>query len=195
MFPNSNDEHELISLWKKGDGKAFDQLFKLHFYKLNQFALRHTNDPELSEELVMDIMLKVWQKKEQLEQEQTSLAPFLFHTLKAAIFDNYRKKKISFTGINEISEDPEYPAKADDKLLSAELKTLYQNSLDHLSPQKRLVLEMRQQQGMSYKEIACELNISVKTVDGYLSESISFVRDYLRKRTDIVLLIILLIAL
>lgn len=194
MLLKPRSEYELISSWKNGDEQAFDQLFKLHFYKLNQFALRHTNDPELAEELVMDIMLKVWQKREELEQEQISLAPFFFHILKAAISDNYRKKRIALIGIEEISDEPECPIKTDDRLLSAELSGLYQNSLHYLSPQKRLVLKMRQEQGMSYKEIACELNISVKTVDSYLSESVSFVRNYLRKHTDITLLLMVLLA-
>lgn len=194
MLLKPRSEYELISSWKNGNQQAFDQLFKLHFYKLNQFALRHTNDPELAEELVMDMMLKVWQKREELEQEQISIAPFLFHILKAAIADNYRKKRIALIDIEEISTEPECPVKADDMLLSAELSSLYQNSLNYLSPQKRLVLEMRKEQGMSYKEIACELNISVKTVDGYLSESVSFVRSYLRKHTDITLLLMFLLA-
>ncbi|WP_316837412.1 RNA polymerase sigma factor [Pedobacter nutrimenti] len=194
MLLKPRSEYELISSWKNGDEQAFDQLFKLHFYKLNQFALRHTNDPELAEELVMDIMLKVWQKREELEQEQISLSPFLFHILKAAISDNYRKKRIALIDMEEICDEPECPVKADDRLLSAELSNIYQNSLDYLSPQKRLVLKMRQEQGMSYKEIACELNISVKTVDSYLSESISFVRNYLRKHTDITLFLIVLLT-
>lgn len=194
MLLKPRSEYELISRWKNGDEQAFDQLFKLHFYKLNQFALRHTNDPELAEELVMDIMLKVWQKREELEQEQISLSPFLFHILKAAISDNYRKKRIALIDLEEICDEPECPVKADDMLLSAELSNIYQNSLDYLSPQKRLVLKMRQEQGMSYKEIACELNISVKTVDSYLSESISFVRNYLRKHTDITLFLIVLLT-
>jgi RNA polymerase sigma-70 factor (ECF subfamily) len=194
MLLKPRSEYELISSWRNGDEQAFDQLFKLHFYKLNQFALRHTNDPELAEELVMDIMLKVWQKREELEQEQISLSPFLFHILKAAISDNYRKKRIALIDMEEIGDEPECPVKADDMLLSAELSNIYQNSLDYLSPQKRLVLKMRQEEGMSYKEIACELNISVKTVDSYLSESISFVRNYLRKHTDITLFLIVLLT-
>jgi RNA polymerase sigma factor (sigma-70 family) len=192
MFSKSKSEYELISGWRNGDEKAFDQLFKLHFYKLNQFALRHTDDPELSEELVMDIMLKVWQKRNELDQEQVSIAPFLFHTLKAAIVDHYRKKRISLIDIEEISEEPEHSARSDDNLIATELSSLYKTSLGYLSPQKRLVLEMRQEQGLSYKKIATELNISVKTVDSYLSESVSHVRKYLRKHTDIALLIILL---
>jgi len=194
MLLKPRSEYELISSWRNGDEQAFDQLFKLHFYKLNQFALRHTNDPELAEELAMDIMLKVWQKREELEQEQISLSPFLFHILKAAISDNYRKKRIALIDMEEIGDEPECPVKADDMLLSAELSNIYQNSLDYLSPQKRLVLKMRQEEGMSYKEIACELNISVKTVDSYLSESISFVRNYLRKHTDITLFLIVLLT-
>lgn len=195
MFSKPKSEYELISGWRNGDEKAFDRLFKLHFYKLSQFALRHTSDPELSEELVMDIMFKVWQKREEIEQERVSIAPFLFHTLKAAIVDHYRKKRLALISIEEISEEPAYSAQSDDNLLATELSNLYQISLCHLSPQKRLVLQMRQEQGMSYKKIASELNISVKTVDSYLSESVLHVRKYLRKHTDIALFIIILFTL
>ncbi|RLJ69583.1 RNA polymerase sigma factor [Pedobacter alluvionis] len=195
MFSKPKSEYELISGWRNGNEKAFDQLFKFHFYKLNQFALRHTGDPELSEELVMDIMLKVWQKRDKLEQEQASLAPFLFHTLKAAIIDNYRKKRVALIHIEEIKEEPKHSAQSDDNLLATELSDLYQTSLRYLSPKKRLVLEMRKEQGMSYKMIATELNISVKTVDSYLSEAVLHVKEYLRKHTDIALLIIILFIL
>lgn len=188
MFPGPTDEHELITRWKNGDEKAFDQLFKLHFYKLNQFAIRHTNNPELSEELVMDIMLKVWQKKDLLQSDSKSLSYFLIHTLKAAIIDNYRKKRMEFAAMDDINEEPEYAVKADDRLLGIELNALYQNSLTLLSPQKRLVMHMRQERGMSYQEIADELNISAKTVDGYLCESVALIRKTLKKHIAVALL-------
>lgn len=189
MSLDPKNESSLIAWWKSGDDKAFDQLFKLHFHKLHLFAFRHTNDPELSEELVMDMMLKVWQKKETLEANKESLAPFLFHILKAAIVDNYRKKRIEFISVEEMKQEMQYSIQADDKLLGKELSSLYQESLNYLSPQKRLVFEMRKEQGMTYKEIARELNISSKTVDRHLSDSIAIVRKYLHKHTEIVMLL------
>lgn len=189
-MPAPKDEYDLITRWKNGDDRAFNQLFDLHFYKLYRFALRHTNDAVLSEELVMDLMLKVWQKKDTLQAQEGSLSAFLRHALKAALIDNYRKKRIEFVALENIPGDYAHPGKADDPLLANELYTLYRDSLAQLSPQKKLVLEMRQDQAMSYQEIADKLQISAKTVDRHLSDSVSFIRKYLRKNTDIVLLIL-----
>jgi DNA-directed RNA polymerase specialized sigma24 family protein len=92
MSPNPKDERELISLWKNGDESAFNQLFKLHFNKLLRFASRYTADSELAKEIAMDVMFKAWQKKAGLANDRPSLEPFLFHLLKAAIIDQFRKK-------------------------------------------------------------------------------------------------------
>ncbi|WP_169316159.1 RNA polymerase sigma factor [Mucilaginibacter paludis] len=187
---NSKDEYSLITNWKNGDNRAFDQLFKLHFYRLYRFAFRHSNDSVLAEELVMDMMLKVWQKKDELVNNNQSLAPFLFHALKAALIDNYRKKRMEFVAVDDTMHAIASPLRADDHLHGAELSVLYRKSLVQLSPQRKLILEMRHEQGLSYKEIAKELSISSKTVDRHLTDAIAIVRKHLQKHSDVTLLII-----
>lgn len=194
MFLSPKDETELISLWRKGDESAFDQLFKLHFHKLLSFASRYTSDAELAKEMAMDVMFKVWQKKEELANDSQSLKPFLFHLLKAAIVDQFRKKSLSFLPVEQMLAEPVSRERSDDRINYLELNSLYQESLTCLTPQRRLVFEMRQQQGMSYKEIADELNISSKTVNRHLTDAVHTVRNFVRKKGDIALLFLSLIA-
>lgn len=194
MFLSPKDETELISLWRKGDESAFDQLFKLHFHKLLSFASRYTSDAELAKEMAMDVMFKVWQKKEELANDSQSLKPFLFHLLKAAIVDQFRKKSLSFLPVEQMLVEPVSQERSDDRINYLELNSLYQESLTCLTPQRRLVFEMRQQQGMSYKEIADELNISSKTVNRHLTDAVHTVRNFVRKKGDIALLFLSLIA-
>lgn len=181
MSPNPKDEHELISLWKNGDESAFNQLFKLHFPKLLRFASRYTADAELAKEMTMDVMFKTWQKKAELASDRSSLEPFLFHLLKAAIIDQFRKKSLAFLPIEDLLKEPASIEQADDRINYRELTSLYQDGLNRLSPQRRLVFEMRQQQGMSYQEIADELGISSKTVNRHLTDSFHTVRNFMRK--------------
>lgn len=194
MFLSPKDETELISLWRKGDESAFDQLFKLHFHKLLSFASRYTPDAELAKEIAMDVMFKVWQKKDELANDSQSLKPFLFHLLKAAIVDQFRKKSLSFLPVEQMLAEPVSRERSDDRINYLELNSLYQESLTCLTPQRRLVFEMRQQQGMSYKEIADELNISSKTVNRHLTDAVHTVRNFVRKKGDIALLFLSLIA-
>jgi len=194
MFLSPRDETELISLWRKGDESAFDQLFKLHFHKLLSFASRYTSDAELAKEMAMDVMFKVWQKKDELANDSQSLKPFLFHLLKAAIVDQFRKKSLSFLPVEQMLVEPVSRERSDDRINYLELNSLYQESLTCLTPKRRLVFEMRQQQGMSYKEIADELNISSKTVNRHLTDAVHTVRNFVRKKGDIALLFLSLIA-
>lgn len=187
MLQPPKDERELISLWKNGDESAFNQLFKLHFHKLLRFASRYTSDAELAKEIAMDVMFRTWQKKEDLADDRQSLEPFLFHLLKAAIVDQFRKKTLPLLPIEQMSSEPVSVEQADDLVQYRELNTLYQESLNRLSPQRRLVFEMRQQQGMSYQEIAAELEISSKTVNRHLTDSFHTVRNFMRKNGEMAL--------
>ncbi|WP_214227199.1 sigma-70 family RNA polymerase sigma factor [Pedobacter sp. B4-66] len=188
MSPNPKHERELISLWKNGDESAFNRLFKLHFHKLLSFASRYIPDSELAKEMAMDVMFKAWQKKDKLDNDCQSLEPFLFHLLKAVIVDQFRKKSLPLLTIEEMLTEPMSIEQADDRINYRELTTIYQEGLNCLSPQRRLVFEMRQQQGMSYQEIADELDISSKTVNRHLTDSFHTVRNFMRKNGEIVLL-------
>jgi RNA polymerase sigma-70 factor (ECF subfamily) len=133
----------------------------------------------------MDVMIKAWQKKDTLANDSQSLEPFLFHLLKAAIVDQFRKKSLLFLPIEKMITEPVSVELTDDRINYRELNALYQESLECLSPQRRLVFEMRQQQGMSYQEIGDELGISPKTVNRHLTDSFYTVRDFLRKNGEI----------
>lgn len=174
-------ENELLEKWRNGDEKSFDALFSLHFAKLHQFALRHTNHTGLAEELVMDAMLKVWQQKGTLHHDAASLAPLLFCILQASIVDNYRKKKLELVDLEALHEEPENPERADSRLLTSQLRVLYQEGMETLSPKQKLVFEMRNDREMSYREIAGELELSTKTVDRHLSDAIHSIRQHVSK--------------
>lgn len=174
-------EKKLLEKWRNGDEKSFDALFSLHFARLHQFALRHTNHTGLAEELVMDVMLKVWLQKDSLHLDATSIAPLLFRILKVSIIDNYRKKKLELSDIEALHQEPESPEKADAPLISKQLRVLYEEGIERLSPKQKLVFEMRHNSEMSYREIASELELSTKTIDRHLSDAVITIRNYVSK--------------
>lgn len=183
MQGDIRDESILIRNWKAGDDKSFDVLFHMHFSKLHQFALRHTNDPELAREMVMDMMLKVWQRKHTLKDNTLSLAPFLFHLLKAALVDFYRKKKLELASMEEIRHEPADSVQADSPLQVSQLNAAYRKALEQLTPRQRMIFEMRYEREMAYSDIATELELSIKTVDRHLCDAVSSLRKYIRKST------------
>ncbi|RKR83383.1 RNA polymerase sigma factor (sigma-70 family) [Mucilaginibacter gracilis] len=190
MSANQQNESALLQAWQNGDERAFDRIFQLHFYKLLRFATGYTKNAELAKEMVMDVMLKTWQKKETLNFGADGILPFLFHLLQCALIDQYRKKRIELLAFDDdTARDPVSADRADDRLHYRELTNLYREGLQQLSPQRRLVLEMRHEQGMSRQEIADCLNISNRTVNRHLTDAFIIVRQFLREKGDIALLL------
>ena len=58
---------------------------------------------------------------------------------------------------------------------------ILEDAVNQLSPQKKRVFELCKFQGMSYEETAKEMKISKHTVKEYLSEAMSFVKEYARQ--------------
>ncbi|EHQ26364.1 RNA polymerase, sigma-24 subunit, ECF subfamily [Mucilaginibacter paludis DSM 18603] len=153
----------------------------MHFARLHQFALRHTNNAGLSEELAMDAMLKVWQKKDTLQHNVNSLAPLLFRILQFSIVDEYRKRKLEVTHIDELLAEPQHSEHADNRMLTGQLHSLYKEGFEKLSQKQKLVFEMRNDREMSYKDIANELRLSTKTVDRHLADAAATIRKHVSK--------------
>lgn len=181
MLSDLNGEQELIAGWINGDERAFDALFNLHFARLHQFALRHTNHTGLAEELAMDTMMKVWLQKDTLYYDTASLTPLLFRILQVSIIDSYRKKKLEYSDIEALRHEPESVEKADSQLFTGQLRVLYEEGLENLSPRQKLVFEMRNEKDMSYRQIATELGLSTKTVDRHLSNAVVTIRKHVSK--------------
>lgn len=180
------NEIELIGKWRAGDERSFDGLFAIHFARLHQFALRHTRNENLAEELAMDALLKVWQQKDTLYSDTVSLAPLLFRILQFSIVNNYRKGALVLTPLEAMHQESATVEKADSKLIADQLRLLYEQAIDRLSPKQKMVFKLRKEQEMSYRMIAEELDISTKTVDRHLSDAHISIRGYVAKFLSLV---------
>ncbi|MCP2937248.1 hypothetical protein NK983_31605, partial [Salmonella enterica subsp. enterica serovar Typhimurium] len=53
-----------------GNTKAFEDLYRLFFARLFNFAMLYVHKKEIAEEIVNDIMVKIWNKREELNRIQ-----------------------------------------------------------------------------------------------------------------------------
>lgn len=187
-------DHQLLEDCRQGNDKAFNILFQRYFNKLHFFALKFIKDRALTEELVMDIITRLWEKRENFNTE-TELGPYLFRALKNAIIDEYRKKELEVVEIEQVPEKYFVGNSTDDRFCLEELKSVYHVELGKLSPQRRKVFEMSRHRDMTYSEIANDLNLSVKTVESHVSAALIYLRKSLRTYTNTFLTLIFLIFL
>lgn len=174
-------DQQLLGYCREGSDKAFDVLFHRYFRPLYQLSLKYVKNAETAEELVMDLLMWVWEKRKTEFCPDGHLKAYLFRAMRNSIISFFRKKTLQTEPIDvyheEMLPDSRY---ADHDQLYKELNSCLERKLDDLSPQRKLVYQMSREEEMTYPEIAKKLNLSTNTVKSHMSFSLS----HLRKNLD-----------
>jgi RNA polymerase sigma-70 factor (ECF subfamily) len=184
------NDRQLLDLLLNGDEASFKVVYD-HFYpKLFYFVHEYIPHKDLAEDIVHDTFMSLWKKRLQLNPG-TNLNAWLYtvaknNSLKKIRDEKYRKA--IFQSVQWSDYELELNAGAlsglDTSDLSfAEIERIIQTTLDQLPPQCRLVFELSRFSNKKNKEIADELDISVKTVEGHMTKAVKAFRmalkDYL----------------
>ena len=172
-----------------GDSNAYNILFKRYYDSLFRYTLKNTGNYEVAEELIMDVMLRLWQLRTEITID-TDLRPYLQRSIKNAIYNHHRKKILATVSLDQlVPEIIQTPITAEDRLKYIELEKLYKQKLTELSPQRQKVFRMSREENMTYPQIAKHLDLSVNTVENYMVASLSFFRKHLKEYTDHIVLL------
>jgi RNA polymerase sigma-70 factor (ECF subfamily) len=179
-----------------GEEEAFTELFERYRGKLFYYLLRHTKSPEVSEEIVTDIFMKLWLGRE-LAGQIKDIGAFLHKVGYYKVMDflritaRHEKLKRIYTryvkaGADEFSADP---------MLDDEMKSLIYKAVNQLPPRRKLMYRLSRQEGMTHEEIASLLNLSPSTVNNTLVSAsrsiVSYVKTYSKQKSALGLLLVL----
>lgn len=177
-----DEDIELYSLFRKGDGKAFDTLFLKYYSILCAFG-KYYIPIEDAEEVVLDIMTWLWENRE-FQIIETSLRSYLFMAVRNRCLDLISKNQTKrrcyehmFAKEMQTSfEDPDF-------YVVEELMAKIEKAVMRLPDSYRITFEMSRYQDKTYKEIAKELNVSIKLVEYRIQQALRLLRvelkDYL----------------
>ncbi|HWW38716.1 RNA polymerase sigma-70 factor [Pedobacter sp.] len=174
---NELSDQELIELLKIKDQGAFAEIYSRFWNKLMAIAYNHTKDKSAAQEIVQELFIGLWNRRDQLEI--LNIGNYLATAIKFSIYKQIDKEKRrrevenNGTGFYNYSEDEE---KIEAKFLQE-----YINGLVEQLPEKcRLVFNYSRVQGLSIPEIAEEMNISEKTVEGHLTKGLKTIKSNLK---------------
>jgi len=174
-----NDERGLLSRVARGDESAFEQLFNIYHQHLSNYVLRITESREMTEEIVLDVFLKIWLNRESLF-EVNNFKSYLFaasknHTLNAI------KKLIKERAVEKELEEGivSIPPHIDSETHNPQ-HILFDEAVDQLPSQQKKVYLMSRHERMKYAEIAQETGISKETVKKYLQLATASITAYVR---------------
>lgn len=159
----------LNSIQHHSDQQAFKELYQLWFFKLYQFAYSYTRSKESAEELVNDVFLNIWQKRETLDSIN-NINLYLYVSVKNASLNYLRKNNLPVpVSVNDLHSDHfQITTNPESTLISRELQGQIATAIEQLPSRCKLIFKLVKQDGLSYKEVADLLGISVKTVDSQL---------------------------
>src|SRR3954469_8614135 len=158
------DERELLDRLRRGDESAYDSIFRQWYAPLVAMTAALLRDRGPAEEVVQDVLLELWRRRESLTLEQ-SLRAYLFQASRNRALNYLRRLRVESRGEPVIAAAMPTPEQADSEVREDELRVAIEKAIAGLPARCREVFELSRIQGRKYSEIAAELGISVKTVE------------------------------
>ena len=162
---------------KLSDERAFDALFRHYSALVYRFAYSYLKSRPMSEEIVQECFIKIWEKRAQVRDDQP-LKGYLFTIAHHAVLNELRRDQHTQRLQGQVAAAR--PASVTNEAEYAEMETLYQAALEQLPPKQREVFVLSRQQGLTYPEIAELQGLSVKTVEAHIARALKTMRSYLR---------------
>ncbi|WP_165806616.1 RNA polymerase sigma factor [Chitinophaga parva] len=176
-----------------GDREAFTTIYQQYHAGIYNYLLKFTRNPALTEDLVHDVFLKIWEVRAQLDIRK-SFDSYLYRLARNTALNQLNRLALYDTIRDELLHRLSLDA-TDQPLMNAletkQYEALLQKALDSLPPQRREAFILCRQQGRSYEEAAAMMHISRNTFKQHLSLAVKSIRDYLLEHGNISLLILL----
>jgi len=185
------NEAELLALVAKGEERAFTELFDAYYRQLGEYVYKLTESIEVTEEIVQDVFIKIWLKREALP-ELDNFSYYLFILSKNQTLNHLRKKandKVrQLEWLKQFEEEAYMP---DDTPVIEEYRSLIDGAIEKLPPQQKKVYKMSREERLKHEEIAKILNISPETVKKHIKLALRFIKNDLSSQNDAVIILVL----
>lgn len=160
--------------------KAFDIIYKKYSRRLYGFVFRYVKQETYAEEIVQEVFMKIWEGRDKINI-YSSFESFLF-TIAHNATVNLLKKRVTEQKYVEHVKSLQYideTYELTDEIHYKDLKNKFQDLLNELSPRQKEIFQLSREEGLSHKEIAEKLGISINTVKNHLVATLSFLKSKL----------------
>ncbi|MGL4292571.1 MAG: RNA polymerase sigma-70 factor [Bacteroidales bacterium] len=180
---------KLMEKIREGNEQAFQELFRQHSFRLQRFAYDYVADMDDVMDIIQNIFLTFWEKREQLPAETNPEAYLLVLTRNACI-DHLRKAKVRYTYHNTTHERLALEQSINlsaletlnpDSLDIKDLKRVISQTIAHLPDESREVFMLSRKDQLKYTEISERLHISVRTVERRMGVALAAFRKNLKE--------------
>lgn len=170
---NIYNDKELFDLLRTEDVTAFTEIYNRYWKKLYVTANAILNDDEAARDIIQNVFISLWERRQSAEIEfpaaylQQATRFQVFKAIRASKADASFYRRLTDVSATIIFEKP---------LLFKELLQLLHKILEELPEDQSRAFLLNRNDGLSYREIAAEMNISTKTVEKKISNTLKSLR-------------------
>ncbi len=183
---------------KTGDQQALEILFSIYFSRLNDFAKNVVNNDVISQDIVQEVFVQLWEKKAAIES--INIEAFLFRLVRNRCIDYIKHLKVVNNRMEDIRNSSKYEelyridfiGNEPYVLIEQELKLKIEKTIQSLPDRCREVFILSRMNGLKNKEIAEKLNINIKNVERHLSRAMQSFRENFSEELPIALIVLVL---
>ncbi|MEZ4905288.1 MAG: RNA polymerase sigma-70 factor [Spirosomataceae bacterium] len=164
---------DLLNRLKSHDNEAFERLYRKYWRSLYDYVYAKTSDTDVAEELIQDLFVTLWEKRQTLQIGH--LQNYLFTSAKNRVIDHYKQK------IFEQLDNIQPPAiTANYTLFLDELENALQESVAQLPPKTQEIFKLNRLEDKTARQISEELQLPQRTVEYHITQAIRLLKIQLK---------------
>jgi RNA polymerase sigma-70 factor (ECF subfamily) len=181
---NSNDYNQLIrAIAIYNCERSFREFFNIFYPELFETSVYYVKNNLIAEEIVSELFVKLWLKRESLPAIK-NIRAYLFVSTKRLSLNYLRQRQLPQLYINDIDTELCVNLRnPEDQMLSEEELLKIKNAIENLPEKCRLVFLLVKEKGLKYKEVASALDISEKMVEKHISTALKKLRKELTDKS------------
>jgi len=184
------EDQEITALLSSDPHKAFTLVYDKYWLAVYDFAYLRIKDHALAENIVQDVFISFWQSILSIDYA-AGVAPYLFGAARNRVYSNIKKLGLHHIYLEQVSiastlttDNPE------DIFQAKELQNKLDDTIERLPAQSRKVFLLSRKDGLTNAQIAERLNISPRTVETHLHNSLKFLRSCMKSELLILIAVL-----
>ena len=179
-------DSSLLEILARGDQAAFEELYNRYHCGIYNYLLKFTKSATLTEDLVHDVFLKIWEIRDRLKIS-SSFSSYLFRAARNTSIDHLNQIALH----HKLLRQSTWVRQVDSNRTSEGLyqwrqyHAMLENAIASLTNQRRKAFIFCRQEGKTYEEAASLMGISRHTIKEYLVDAVKSIKQYLLQHGDI----------
>jgi RNA polymerase sigma-70 factor (family 1) len=176
---NPVEEKELLKNLSNGSTLAFEKLYLKYSARIYGNIIKLVKATDVADDILQDVFVKIWEKRASIDPEK-SFKTYLFVCSRHMVIDFFRKVSLEQLAENFLSENgSELYSHVEEDTVFRETGKALDKIIDQLPEKRKMIYKLCKVEGLSYKAVSEQLNISISTVHDHVVKAGRFVKKEL----------------